>query len=306
MNNLNPAFATAIEMDYYFEAVQNLRICVVDVDSSSASLRAQDIIGEARVTLAELVGAASGKWTKELHTSKSRASRGQLTVLSEEVGNTNASIFLTLAGSGLDKKDFFGKSDPYVLISKAREDGTFVLVHKTEIVKNTLDPRFAEIKLSLATLCAGDMDRSVRFEVFDWDQNSDHDLIGATECTVRELVDGAQFPLINAKKQKKKGKKYQNSGVLLVRAARIVKSHTLIEYIQAGFQINMMVAVDFTASNGCERASNRAALQVYPSPLTRSPRQRSDVCVVAACVLANGAKLVPASFAKRWSSIARV
>ena len=94
------------------------------------------------VSLAQLVGAPNGKWTKELHVTSTRAPRGEVTILSEEIGDNNADIFLTLAGSGLDKKDFFGKSDPYFCIYKSREDGTFVLVHKSEVIKNTLDPRW--------------------------------------------------------------------------------------------------------------------------------------------------------------------
>ena len=68
--------------------------------------------------------------------------------------------------------DFFGKSDPFVLIHKAREDNSFVLVHRSEVIKNTLDPRWREMKLNLGVLCGGDMDRNLLFEVFDWDKNS--------------------------------------------------------------------------------------------------------------------------------------
>ena len=107
-----------------------------------------------------------------------------------------------------------------------------MLVHKSEVIKNTLDPRFAEAKLSIGTLCGGDMDRSIRIEVFDWDANSDHDLIGIAECAVRELVDGAHFALINAKKKAKKGKKYKDSGQLIVRSAKVVKNHSFVEYIR--------------------------------------------------------------------------
>ena len=61
------------------------------------------------------------------------------------------------------------------------------------------------MKLHLGNLCGGDVDRALLFEVFDWDRNSDPDLIGTCTTTVRELVDGATFPLINAKKKAKKG-----------------------------------------------------------------------------------------------------
>ena len=42
----------------------------------------------------------------------------------------------------VDKKDFFGKSDPYVDIFKVVK-GAKVLAYKTEVIKNTLDPKWA-------------------------------------------------------------------------------------------------------------------------------------------------------------------
>lgn len=38
------------------------------------------------------------------------------------------------AGKGLDKKDLFGKSDPYLEILRCREDGTFQPVWRTKEV----------------------------------------------------------------------------------------------------------------------------------------------------------------------------
>ena len=40
---------------------------------------------------------------------------------------------MTLAAVKLDNKDMFGKSDPFVRISKARETGAWVPVLKTEV-----------------------------------------------------------------------------------------------------------------------------------------------------------------------------
>jgi hypothetical protein len=43
-------------------------------------------------------------------------------------------IKLQLAAKGLDKKDFFGKSDPFLVFYKAKEDKTWIKVHETEVV----------------------------------------------------------------------------------------------------------------------------------------------------------------------------
>lgn len=85
------------------------------------------------------------------------------------------------------------------------EDGSFVNVLKTEVVKNTLNPSWKELHVSAGVLCGGDLDRKLKVTCFDWDSNSAPDVIGECCVTARELaVPGAAFPLINPKKKAKK------------------------------------------------------------------------------------------------------
>lgn len=51
----------------------------------------------------------------------------------EELPNTNAVVTLGLAAQRLENKDAFGKSDPFLKISKARESGAWVPVLKSEV-----------------------------------------------------------------------------------------------------------------------------------------------------------------------------
>jgi len=36
-------------------------------------------------------------------------------------------------------QDFLGKSDPYLELARSKEDGTFVVVHRTEVCLETLE-----------------------------------------------------------------------------------------------------------------------------------------------------------------------
>lgn len=54
-------------------------------------------------------------------------------LMAEELPNTNAVVSLALAATKLDNKDLFGKSDPFVRVSKARESGAWVPILKTEV-----------------------------------------------------------------------------------------------------------------------------------------------------------------------------
>jgi len=45
-------------------------------------------------------------------------------------------VILEMSGFKLDKKDFFGKSDPFLEIFKLTDTGNYTLVYKTEVSKN--------------------------------------------------------------------------------------------------------------------------------------------------------------------------
>lgn len=51
----------------------------------------------------------------------------------EELIANNDEVVLQLTGTNLDKKDWFGKSDPFIEIYKHTDSGDYTLVHKTEV-----------------------------------------------------------------------------------------------------------------------------------------------------------------------------
>uniref|UniRef100_A0A8C4W9L9 Copine 5 n=1 Tax=Gopherus evgoodei TaxID=1825980 RepID=A0A8C4W9L9_9SAUR len=117
----------------------------------------------------------------------------------------------------LDKKDFFGKSDPFMVFYRSNEDGTFTICHKTEVVKNTLNPVWQAFSIPVRALCNGDYDRTIKVEVYDWDRDGSHDFIGEFTTSYRELARGQSqfnvYEVVNPKKKMKK-KKYVNSGTV--------------------------------------------------------------------------------------------
>lgn len=54
-------------------------------------------------------------------------------ISAEELACNNDEIVIQFRGQNLDKKDWFGKSDPFIEIYKTTENGEYVLVHKTEV-----------------------------------------------------------------------------------------------------------------------------------------------------------------------------
>ncbi|XP_015762832.1 PREDICTED: copine-7-like [Acropora digitifera] len=238
-NNLNPDFAKGVTLDYFFEMVQKLKFTVYDVDNATSSLADDDFLGEMECTLGQVVSKKSYAQTLKI---KGRQV-GTITVYAEELKGGNEIVHLTFRSTNLDNKDFMGKSDPFLQISKVKPDGGALLVHRTEVIKNNLNPSWKSFNIPLQTLCSGDYDGPLRViivtAVFYFDLLKKFFI----------LIFQKGLDLVNPKKkQKKKG--YVNSGVLYISQCDVTKVHTFLDYIMGGCQINFTVGIDFTASNG--------------------------------------------------------
>lgn len=251
-NTLNPDFVRKFILDYFFEERQNLRFDLYDVDSKSANLSKHDFLGQGYCTLGEVVGSLGSRLEKALGGIPGKKC-GTIIVKAEELNNCRESVMMQFCGNKLDKKDFFGKSDPFLVFHRSNEDGTFTICHKTEVVKNTLNPVWQAFKIPVRALCNGDYDRTIKVEVYDWDRDGSHDFIGEFSTSYRELSRGQSqfnvYEVINAKKKGKK-KKYLNSGTVTLLSFLVDIEVTFLDYIKGGTQINFTVAIDFTASNG--------------------------------------------------------
>ncbi|XP_067342452.1 copine-3-like isoform X2 [Channa argus] len=252
-NSLNPRFSKAFVIDYYFEMVQKLKFDVYDIDTENCSLKDADFLGQLECTLGQIV--SSRKLTKPLMKDRMPAGKGTITICAEE-RTDNRVVELNVVARKLDKKDFFGKSDPFLEFYKQAETG-WQLAHRTEVVKNNLNPVWKPFRIPLQSLCGGDVEKSIKIDCYDYNSSGSHSLIGSFQTTLSQIQQesqsyAAEFPCINSeKKQKKKG--YKNSGIIIIKQCKIVKDYTFLDYIMGGCQINFTIAIDFTGSNGDPR-----------------------------------------------------
>uniref|UniRef100_A0AAX7VXU5 C2 domain-containing protein n=1 Tax=Astatotilapia calliptera TaxID=8154 RepID=A0AAX7VXU5_ASTCA len=188
-NTLNPDFVRKYILDYFFEEKQNLRFDVYDIDSKSPDLAKHDFLGQVFCTLGEIVGSPASRLEKPLGGIPGKKC-GTVILSAEELGNCRDYATMQFCANKLDKKDFFGKSDPFMVFYRSNEDGTFTICHKTEVVKNTLNPVWEPFSIPVRALCNGDYDRTIKVEVYDWDRDGSHDFIGEFTTSFKELCRG--------------------------------------------------------------------------------------------------------------------
>lgn len=264
LNSLNPKWIRKLTVTYQFETVQNLVFRVYDVDTQfqgvdvkTLRLEEQQVLGEASCTLSEI--ATKLYKTLTLHLAREDVSAptharkcGQLTIYAEESVTSKTVVELILRCSDLESKDLFSKSDPFLVISKAAENGTLVPICKTEVLKNDHDPKWKQFLLSIQQV--GSKDSPLVIECFNFNSNGKHDLLGKIQKSLAELeklhsAGTGENLFIPVQSHQNKVLKSQ----LHVDKYSENIQHTFLDYLAGGYELNFMVAIDFTASNGNPR-----------------------------------------------------
>ena len=253
IDNLSPEWQKKFVVEYSFEERQEIKLEVYDSDSTSTRLSDHDFLGRCESNLGTIV--STGHKFISVLRDTTRSNGGKIYISTEELKANKEVVHMQLYAQKLDKKDFFGKSDPYFVISKQLPGGQYSVVHRSEVIKNTLDPTWKPFQKPVVELCNGQYDRNLKVDVWDWDSNGTHDYIGSFVTTLHDLsiavVEKKSFPVINEAKKKKSS--YKNSGIVFVKSYNIEQRLTFVDYIQGGTSMNFSVAVDFTASNGDPR-----------------------------------------------------
>ncbi|XP_017259977.1 copine-7 [Kryptolebias marmoratus] len=258
-SNLHPIFGKVFCLDYYFEEVQKLRFEVYDIHGThSIGTRDDDFLGGMECTLGQIV--AQKRMIKPLLLKYGKyAGKSTITVHAEEISGNNGYVELSFCAKKLDDKDLFSKSDPFLEIFRINDDGTEQLVHRTEVIKNNLNPVWEPFKVSLMSLCSCNEERKLKCLVWDYDSRGKHDFIGEFYATFREMQkissgNKVSWDCVNPKYKQKK-RNYKNSGVVILTDLKLHRVYSFLDYIMGGCQIHFTVAIDFTASNGDPRNS---------------------------------------------------
>ncbi|XP_043725233.1 protein BONZAI 1-like [Telopea speciosissima] len=268
LNSLNPVWITKHTITYHFEVVQSLVFRLYDVDTQFHNvpvkmlrLDEQQFIGEATCPLSQIVTRPTRSLTlnivhgEEFAGSAHHRNLGELTVRAEECVGSKTTAEIVLRCTDLENKDLFSKSDPFLVISKMVESGSPIQVCKTQVKKNDLNPTWKPVFLNMQQV--GSKDTPLIAECFNFNSNGKHDLIGKLQKSLAELEklhscgvgENLMFPTAVGHNCSNKA---LNSKLYVDKYSESVQ-HTFLDYITGGCELNFMVAIDFTASNGNPR-----------------------------------------------------
>jgi len=245
-NQAHPNWARTFPLMYLFEVEQFLMFEVVDDDGRSGEL-----IGKATTSVGAIMG-NKGTLILDLKRDGNAQVRGKLIVRGEQVHASRESATLEIHGQGLDDKDFWSKSDPFFAINRLREDGQMLPVYRSEVIDNNLNPMWRSFVVKVQTLCNSDPHMPLIVECWDNESSGSHQFIGKAETNLEKLRNKETMQLLNPQKRKNDGR----AGSLLVRMCNICTEYEFTDYLRGGTQLSLMVAIDFTGSNGAPSQSS--------------------------------------------------
>ncbi|XP_027902972.1 protein BONZAI 1-like isoform X1 [Vigna unguiculata] len=267
LNSSSPTWITKHTLIYHFEVVQVLVFRVYDVDTQfhnldikMLELDEQQFLGEATCVLSQIITQRDQSLTIDLHIEDSLRSTlpkncGKLLVHAEECVSSKTAIEMVFRCSDLECKDLFSRNDPFLLISKVAEGGVQIPICKTEVIKNDLNPIWKSVFVNIQQV--GSKESILIIECYNYNSNGKHDLIGKVQRSLAELENihnngqGENLFLPSSGGQNHDNKVLR-SQLFVDRFIESVQ-YTFLDYLAGGFELNFMVAVDFTASNGNPR-----------------------------------------------------
>lgn len=259
-NTQSPTWAKKFLLDFDLGTTQKLVVSVYhkrsDDDAGSESMGA---------TLFDV-----GKTLGARGSTKAKRIKGDGTVFATiRPSQGEGSLRLKLKGEGLKNVEgIFRKSDPFYEIYRNVDNAggdTWELQFRSEVVKDELDPEWDEQTLELSQLCGGNLDLPLRCKFFDFERSGDHVPMGMLETTVNKLVeahdeDNRNMTLLQ---------KGDEVGEMIVELAEVAlpsdrdtdlpapasaveyeRKPSFVDYINGGCKLSVVVAIDYTGSNG--------------------------------------------------------
>ena len=246
--NVNPNFMTSLIVDYFFSVKQILKFEVVEVSKSEVK---QVVLGEIITTLGEIVGARNQTVTYELTTKPHNKVEliGKLIVRVEKVNYTSHLSNLTFRAEELKlHKGLFSKGLPEVALRLYRRisDTEYNIIYQSEKKSKTDAPRWRRVSMKTQKMCNGESDRPIKVEVIRCSGKT-YSTVGECYFTLEQLTQHQNSELILDLIHPKSNKK---QGVLHIEDIELVEKPHFLDYLRSGLQLNLMIGIDFTSSNG--------------------------------------------------------
>ena len=185
-NTTHPAF-DAVLARFNIDEIQSLKFMVYDDENSSgADLRGKKLVGSATTTVRDIMNAEA--WRGDLTNSdKGSGSRGTITVSAEKMLEDSIEISLQMRLEKVEQFQVLSTVEPFLRVSRyGALGGPLIKCFTTEKQKGK-NVKFKTVNVSFQHLANCDVNRNIKFEIFDHETSGKHVLLADASMTLAQL-----------------------------------------------------------------------------------------------------------------------
>ena len=213
------SFATTFLVDYFFESKQDITFSIESFSNE---------IDSRQITLGNIMGSRN-------NTVKYEINGYQVEVNGKKVVNNKENISFNLSNKGLNRQ--FNTRNCFYIISNKNDGNNWRRVYKSE--ERAIGSNFDQMEIESSVLCLGDLEKSLLIQMIE---SSSGNVLDFAEYSINNLISNETIQY--------------NSGIICPGVVKVTKCLDFVDYLQQGLQINLVVGVDFTGSNGDPKSSS--------------------------------------------------
>jgi C2 domain len=203
-NNTSPSF-DAVLARFDINSVDRLKFIAYDAENiTGLDLRRKKMIGSVEAILSDILKAEM--WTADLTIPGSQGSKGTIRVTGEVMVPSSIDVSMRMRLDDVEQYELFSTVQPFIRISRAGALGGPPIKVLTTSVEKGKNVKFDELTVSFEHLANSDVNRSIKFELFDFEGSGRHVILAETSLTLAQLqqrvIDGRGalgIPLLNSR-----------------------------------------------------------------------------------------------------------
>ena len=257
-DSLNPKFIKAIEVVYYFEEDQQFKIAAYDADefgNPDLDVNKANFIGEADFSIQKLITQRNKPSEKGFTVPFYGAEkildspRGTVTITYEEGKSTHNQVLEF--GLKAENSDFSFNTGYFYIIAKKDKEvlRKYDPILRSEIINYTdRENTWKRVSVPLSSLVTGKDDKSeindikFQFQLYRHSKNGNHRLLATYDTTVMNFIEFDEVITLRGHRD--------DEYFISKSKASLITIPSFLDYINAGLDMNLVVGVDFTGSNG--------------------------------------------------------
>ncbi|GAB6027161.1 Potassium channel, variant 2 [Chamberlinius hualienensis] len=223
-HNSDPAFSRPFRLQKAHLNFQQVKVSVYEKPSSSTKKSEEKfLLGEVVFDLQKLKD--NNSLSSRLMTPDGSFARAAtITIFTEDVSKIHTSHLFKFSATGLDDKDTLSLSDPYLEVHKRLKNNVWEILHRTEVIVNTLSPEWKPFAISTQSIINHNFANELKFVITDYDDDGKHDFIGESVVSLEQLLNASEkmnWQCINQHKKYRKGETYTDSGTLTMELFKV-------------------------------------------------------------------------------------